>query len=309
MDCDKLGIKRVHPLDQIFRYQYLCVFSSHTHHLHPISHVFHHNSPHHRGQPRYVRIVTQTIRNTDPSLTLVLTPGIGRGLTELFLSRPNHTVIAATRDPASSSSLSLNSVPTGKDTKLILVKIDSTSDTDAADAITKIQSAGVDHLDIVIANAGIAATYSTAHTIKVGDLRQLFEVNTVGPLKLFEAAYPLLKAAGDKKGAGTPKFVGVGSNVGSIQDVELVVPYLSPSYGASKAALNYLVRYAHAENDWLTAFVINPGFAQTDMGAAAAKHFGLDKAWVTLKDSTEGIVKFVSLFVVVVVVVLEERAK
>lgn len=161
--------------------------------------------------------------------------------------------------------------------------------------MTKIQSAGVNHLDVVIANAGIAGRYSTVQTMKIDDLRQFFEVNTMGSLKLFQAAYSLLKATADKKGPGTTKFVGVTSNIGSIQDVDLIVQFKSPAYGTSKAALNFFVRFAYSENEWLSAFVINPGFAQTDMGNTAARDFGMDQVSVTIKDSTEGVAKFVSL--------------
>ncbi|KAK3334212.1 hypothetical protein B0T19DRAFT_484097 [Cercophora scortea] len=219
--------------------------------------------------------------------------GIGRGLTEFFLSRPDHIVIAAVRDPSSPSAVSLTSVPVGSGTKLLLVKIDSKSDTDPAEAIATITAAGVDHLDIVIANAGIANYFSKVDGIDLKEFRDLFEVNTHGPLKLLKAAFPLLKATKDKNGAAAPKFVGISTNAASIADLEENEPYLLGAYGASKAALNYLVRRAHTENDWLTAFVINPGFAQTDMGNAGAKFFGLEQAVVTVKDSVEGILKVI----------------
>lgn len=209
-------------------------------------------------------------------------------------------MIAAVRDPASSSSLSLKSVPAGENSKLIVVKIDSSSDTDASEAITQIREAGVNHLDVVIANAGIAEGYARIEAIKLGEFRQFFEVNTLGPLKLYEAAYPLLRAAADKKGASSssgyaPKFIGVSSAAASILDAEQNVAYIISAYGASKAALNFLVRKAHAENEWLNAFLIDPGFTQTDMGNAGAKYFGFEQAFVTVKDSVEGIVKVVSL--------------
>ncbi|KAK3311862.1 hypothetical protein B0H66DRAFT_614621 [Apodospora peruviana] len=221
--------------------------------------------------------------------------GIGRGLAEIFLARPNHTVIGAVRDPSSSTASTLQSFRAAKDTKLLLVKISSNSDTDAVDAIATIKAAGVDHLDIVIANAGISSTSAFAKVdgVKLKDIRDMFEVNTLGPLKLFIAAFPLLKATADSKGPGAPKFVGVSTNAASIVDVEENAPYLLAGYGTTKAALNYLVRRAHAENDWLTAFVINPGFAQTDMGNSGARHFGMEKAWVTVEDSVNGIVKFI----------------
>ncbi|KAM7218342.1 hypothetical protein V8F06_006265 [Rhypophila decipiens] len=218
--------------------------------------------------------------------------GIGLGLTELYLARPNHTVIAAVRDPSSPSSLSLDSLPAGKNSKLILVKINSTSETDPANAIKTIQTEGVNHLDIVIANAGISEGYARIEAIKTNELRQFFEVNTIGPLILFGAAYPLLKAAADKKRTA-PKFIGVTSALSIISDVESSAAWDLGAYGVSKTALNFLVKRANAENDWLNAFVIDPGFAQTDMGNSGARHFGMEQAFVSVKDSTEGMVKVI----------------
>ena len=55
--------------------------------------------------------------------------GIGNGLLSTYIARPNTTVIAAVRDIAKSTK-DLSSVVVGKDSKLIIVKIDSTIDTD-----------------------------------------------------------------------------------------------------------------------------------------------------------------------------------
>ncbi|KAM7194465.1 hypothetical protein V8F20_007991 [Naviculisporaceae sp. PSN 640] len=221
--------------------------------------------------------------------------GIGRGVVELFLKRANYTIVAAVRDPSSSSSVSLKTLPTGENSKVIVVKIDSISDTDPWEAVEQIKAEGVDHLDIVIANAGISEGYARVEAIKLNEIREFFEVNTLGPLKLYEATYPLLKAAFDKKGEAAlekaPMFIGVTSAASSIHNAEQGAPFIIGAYGASKAALNFLVKKAHVENDWLNAFVIDPGFTQTEMGNAGAKYFGLEQAFVTVKDSTEGIVR------------------
>lgn len=194
---------------------------------------------------------------------MTICSGIGRGVAELFLKRANYTVIAAVRDPSSSSSLSLTTLPSGENSKLILVKIDSVSDTDPWEAVEQIKAQGVDHLDIVIANAGIAEGYARIEEIKLNEIREFFEVNTLGPLKLYEATYPLLKAASDKKGEAAsenaPMFIGMTSAVSRFHNAEQGAPFIIGAYGASKAALNYLVKKAHLENEWLNAFVMDPG--------------------------------------------------
>lgn len=37
------------------------------------------------------------------------------------------------------------------------------------------------------------------------------------------------------------------------------MPIPAAAYGASKAAINYITRKIHFENDWLIAFFIHPG--------------------------------------------------
>ncbi|KAG4274470.1 hypothetical protein FPRO04_09428 [Fusarium proliferatum] len=60
------------------------------------------------------------------------------------------------RDPWHPSSTALLDLPKGPDTKLVIVKLDSAVDTDSDDAVTQLQKEGINSLDIVIANAGIA---------------------------------------------------------------------------------------------------------------------------------------------------------
>jgi len=54
---------------------------------------------------------------------------------EAYLSRPNKTVIAAVRDTSSPTSKSLTALPTVSGSKVILVKIETLSETDAKDAL------------------------------------------------------------------------------------------------------------------------------------------------------------------------------
>ncbi|KAJ5697882.1 hypothetical protein N7488_011566 [Penicillium malachiteum] len=211
--------------------------------------------------------------------------GIGRGLVEKFLARPNITVIAAVRDPAGASSQSLHSLPEGEFSHLITVKIESTSPTDPEAAVeTLINEHGIDHVDVVIANAGISDDFSTVHKVPIPVLRQHINVNGFGPIYLYQAVYPLLKKS------EKPTFVGVGSLLGSIGGMEQR-PYPCAAYGPSKAILHWIVRKIHFENEEFVSFVADPGFPQTDMGNAGAKAVGLEKAFQTVEESVSGIVK------------------
>ncbi|KAI1389443.1 uncharacterized protein F4822DRAFT_200353 [Hypoxylon trugodes] len=219
--------------------------------------------------------------------------GIGRGLSEAYLSRPNHLVFAAVRDFNSPTVASLKAFPTAEGSSVAFVKIESTSETDADDAAKAIQEYGVDHLDIVIANSSISGAFSRIEGIDIKDLRAMFENNTYPVVALYKAVYPFLKKTAELKGPGSPKFVAITTNAASILNLEENIPFILGSYGASKCAVNYLVRRAQYETEWLTAFVVNPGFAQTDMGAVGAKYFGLAEAVVPVKDSVAGIMKHI----------------
>ena len=66
----------------------------------------------------------------------------------------------------------------------------------------------------------------------------------MGTLVLFQSTYPLLQAS------PTPKFVIISSGAGTIS-VGSQMPVGVLAYGASKAAVNYLARKLHFENERL----------------------------------------------------------
>ena len=183
--------------------------------------------------------------------------GIGQGLLADYLSRPNTTAIAGVRDPSHPSVQALSKLPKGPSSTLIIVKIDSASPSDAADAVQTLQTKHkITSLDTVIANAGISypKAFGPVANVKVEDVKEHLDVNTIGPLVLFQATQPLLKKAVH----GPGKFVTVSSPIGSIGGMEQR-PFPMSAYGASKAALNYLTRKIHFEHEDLIAFAVDPG--------------------------------------------------
>ncbi|KAK7892598.1 hypothetical protein LTR67_007695 [Exophiala xenobiotica] len=211
--------------------------------------------------------------------------GIGKGLLSTYLSRTNHTVIAGLRDHFSPSSIELQNLPHGNHSQLLLVKLDSTSETDAMAAVqTLVSECGISKLDIVIANAGVSKYFGSALITPAKEMLDHFTVNTMGPLLLFQATAPLLKAA------SAPKFVVISSGAGSITQVDKL-PVENTAYGASKAALNFVTRRIHYENPYLVAFPINPGWLQTDLGNHAAKTAGQATAPVTVSDGVKGLIE------------------
>jgi norsolorinic acid ketoreductase len=179
------------------------------------------------------------------------TRGIGKGFVERYLSRPNHVVIAANRDPSSATSKALSHLPTAAGSRLIVVKLDAAVEADAAAVIRSLVDAyGITHLDLVIANAGTGLVYPAVRAARRADLQTHIEINVFGPLHLLQAALPLLEKA------AAPKWVTIGSSAASMGEMP---PVPNAVYGSSKAMLNWLTRRLHFEEEWLTSFVIHPG--------------------------------------------------
>jgi len=73
-----------------------------------------------------------------------------------------------------------------------------------------------------------------------------------------------------------------------------LIPVPNAVYGTSKAALNYVTKKVHLENEGIVAFPVHPGWAQTDNGDHAARLWGLEKAAITVEESVAGLVNIVS---------------
>lgn len=163
------------------------------------------------------------------------------------------TVIAAVRDANNESSKSLLSLATATGSKVIVVSIESTNESSAKAAIESLKTKyGINKIDVVIANAGISKFYGPVKDTPIQEMRDHFEVNTIGVLVLFQAIYALLTASPD------PIFVAISTGTASIGDMGSL-PIPSTPYSISKTALNFLVRKIHFENPNITAFSLSPG--------------------------------------------------
>jgi len=210
--------------------------------------------------------------------------GIGFGLVEAFASRPNSVVFAGVRNLSKVERLKVLSSQVPGQVHIIELSSGGVEDNKAAAEVIE-RVAG--HIDVVIANAGICNYFGTADNTPLAQMDEHFQINTVGPLVLFQATAALLK-----KSISAPKFVVISTSAGSIgfQD-----SFRAPvtAYGASKAAVNFITRKIHFENEHLISFPLSPGWVQTDQGNAGAKANGMEQAPMTLADSVKGIVKLV----------------
>ncbi|KAI8932191.1 hypothetical protein NX059_011071 [Plenodomus lindquistii] len=213
--------------------------------------------------------------------------GLGLGLLQKYLAQPNHTVIAGNRDPAHPSSQALADLPKGEGSKLIVVKIDASVEQDAFNAVEELQkNHGIDHLDIVIANAGVSYVWPSVAELKIKDLRDHIAPNAYGVISLYQATRPLLQ-----KSSKEPIFAPMGSSAGCIPNQ---LPMPNAAYGPSKALVNWFIVRINGEDTWLNAFVLDPGWVQTDLGNAGAHYFGAPHAELTIDASCDGMIKVLS---------------
>ncbi|KAF2850046.1 aflatoxin biosynthesis ketoreductase nor-1 [Plenodomus tracheiphilus IPT5] len=225
------------------------------------------------------------------SSTVVLITGVGKGigatLARTYLTRPNHTVIGSVRDESTAGVAELKSFATADNSKLLLVHIDSGSVDDPKKALTVVQGAGIEHVDVVIANAGGYSTPSPIDSVGREELIGCFETNAAAPMLLFQTFKPLLQKA------SAPKWIVMSTSAGSIGYIGVIGSHFLSAYGASKAALNWLTQAIHVTNDWLTVVALHPGLVQTGPGNWVAKHVGLEQAPTTIEDSASSIVKLI----------------
>ncbi|KAJ5123844.1 Short-chain dehydrogenase/reductase SDR [Penicillium bovifimosum] len=218
--------------------------------------------------------------------------GLGLGLTKRLLERPDTTVVASVRnqDAVARLKAEVETVALGENSVLQIVELDFSTAT-PPEQITQSFSAAastVAHVDVLICNAGYATSMIPALEISAADLRTSFEVNTIAPLLVFQALWPLLQ-----KSTSVPKLAVISSSVGSIAEQE---PLPGGAYGASKAASNWLTKALHNQHeaDGLVAFALHPGWVQTRAGDFVAKEWGFsDSPPVTVEDSVRGMLNVI----------------
>ncbi|OJI97025.1 hypothetical protein ASPVEDRAFT_121411 [Aspergillus versicolor CBS 583.65] len=216
--------------------------------------------------------------------------GIGLGLVKRLLSRPSTTVIATVRNNETASNLTADAknIPMKPGNQLYIIPLDFSAaipPETIRDAFTATVPS-LDHIDVLICNAGFSTPMSLTTETSAEALRACFEVNTIAPLMLFQALWPLLQ-----KSPRASKFISISSSVGSIGGQE---PVPGGAYGPSKASINWLTRSLHIQNEGLIAVALHPGWVQTNMGDFAAKEWNYAPgAPETVENSVTGVLEVV----------------
>ncbi len=141
--------------------------------------------------------------------------GIGHAIS-MHLARNGYTVYAGARKEGDRERLE------AEHARIRPIILDVTVSADVARAVQTIREAG-DTLAGLVNNAGIAVA-GPLEFLPLDALRQQFEINTIAPIAMAQAALPLLR---ESRG----RIVNIGSIAG-----RLSAPFVGP-YSASKAAL------------------------------------------------------------------------
>lgn len=144
----------------------------------------------------------------------ILITGSNRGLGLEFARQYaalGWNVIATCRTPAKADDLQALA---NTNDQVVIEKLDVTSDADVDAVAAKYRDQPI---DVLLNNAGIYGTLEkqTLGNFDFDELRRVFEVNTIGPLRVTQAFLPNVEASDQKKiislggGMGTPKIAGM----------------------------------------------------------------------------------------------------
>ncbi len=181
--------------------------------------------------------------------------GIGLSLTELYLQQGDQ-VHATSRNLAESEELQ---ALTSTHARLTLHELDVTNYPHVTQLAKELPA-----IDLLINNAGYYGPkgYGFGNT-DIEEWRKVFEINTIAPLKLVEAFYPLLQAG------STKKIACISSKVGSMTENTSGGGYI---YRSSKAALNSVVKSLSNDltSEGFSVLALHPGWVRTAMGGPNA---------------------------------------
>ncbi|HEU4683283.1 MAG TPA: SDR family oxidoreductase [Nitrospira sp.] len=142
------------------------------------------------------------------------------------------------------------------------VPLDVTSKV-SIDAAYHVVAQAVDHLDVLVNNAGILDhDEGSIFDLPPDRLRRMFETNTIGPLLVTQAFLPLLRKS------SSARIINVSSGAGQLTDMGT----WAPAYSISKTALNGVTgQFAAAlKGSNIAVNSVCPGWVKTDMGGPGA---------------------------------------
>ena len=204
--------------------------------------------------------------------TWVIT-GANRGLGLEFarqLLADGHTIIAGVRYPEQMDF---------HHERMIVYQLDVASTESVATFATNVQSSAAS-IDVLVNNAGrMDGRWQSLEEVDPELSLEVLNVNTIGPLRVSQALWPLLQ--GEKQ----TKVANISSLMGSIDDC---ISGRSYAYRTSKTGLNMITKILAVEGqpDNITVTSYHPGWAKTDMGG--------ERAPVPVSVSVQGLIELIN---------------
>ncbi len=147
--------------------------------------------------------------------------------------------------------------------RLHIVPLDVASAESAQAAAQRVVGV-VDHVDLLINNAGVSSRTNLRglrEGLDYGEMHRLYDINALGPLRMVEAFLPLTDKSAMKR------LCFVSSEAGSIGGSKRTAWF---GYCTSKAALNMIVKnmFNYLRPEGYTFRLYHPGWMRTYMGGA-----------------------------------------
>jgi len=206
------------------------------------------------------------------SLPTVLVTGCSSGIgraTALLLAEAGYRVLAGVRCPEQADRLSTSALP-----RLEPICLDVTKEDDVRRVVDFAEKTCPEGLYGLVNNAGMGLP-AAVELSSIDEVRQVLEVNTIGPLRMIQHCLPLLRA-------GRGRVINMSSMNGT-----LALPMVGV-YSASKFALEALSDTLRVElRPWrIPVIIIRPGQVRTSIFAKARDNLniGSREIPVELKD-------------------------
>ena len=196
--------------------------------------------------------------------------GIGKEFIHQLLSK-NQTVITGVRFPEQMDF---------KHELLSILKLD-VSDSQSVTEFAQSVSQHTERVDVLVNNAGrMDGRWQTIGEVDPDVSLDVLNVNTIGPLRVTQALWPLLEKTENSKVAN------ISSLMGSIDDC---LSGRSYAYRTSKTGLNMITKILSVEgqDSDVSVSCYHPGWVQTDMGG--------ERAPVQPHESVEGLLGLIEM--------------
>lgn len=196
--------------------------------------------------------------------------GIGKEFIHQLLSK-NHTIITGVRNPEQ------------MDIEHELLSIFKLDVSDSQSVLEFAQSVlqQTNQVDVLVNNAGrMDGRWQTIGEVDPDVSLEVLNVNTIGPLRVTQALWPLLEKTSNSKVAN------ISSLMGSIDDCQSGRSY---AYRTSKTGLNMITKILSVEGRDADVSVscYHPGWVQTDMGG--------ERAPVQAHESVKGLIGLIEM--------------